>query len=69
MSKELNILEGLFAGKKLYICGNCAYWKIDGKVTIVGISLINDMINRDMLMCIPVEVLDGKISMWEVTPK
>jgi hypothetical protein len=69
MSKELNILEELFAGKKLYICGSCSYWKIDGKVIIVGLALVNNMINRGMLRCVPVEFNDGKISKWEVVPK
>jgi len=69
MIKENDIIKDLFAGKRLYICGNCAYFKSDGKVKIAGIVLVQDMINRGILRCVPVELTDGKFSKWEVVLK
>lgn len=66
MNKELVIMENLFAGKRLYICGNCAYFKSGASINIAGITIVQDMINRDILRCVPVEIKDGKISKWEV---
>lgn len=69
MSKEYNIIEDLFAGKRLYICGGCAYFKDDDSVKIAGIAAVNDMINRGILRCVPVELSGGKIVKWEVVLK